>query len=101
MPERRGFLRPALSTAVGVSVAVGLLGFTLFLTPACAVNWTSSVTLASGQNPPRGDASGGPEGPTNATFLHVRFNASDPVQVWVAPGGSEMDGNGTISFTHY
>jgi hypothetical protein len=97
MEKRQRLLLTVLSAGVGVVVAFTLVGFTMILAPTSTPTLTWSGPIAFNGVIPRGVGSSGPEGPTNCTILHVEFNASGPIVLWVAPGGADVGQNGTIS----
>ena len=90
----------ALAVLAGVAAAFGLISLAL-VTPAVptALNWSGANTYFVVM--PRESGAGGPVGPTHCTTLHVQFNASGPIDVWVAPGGAYSDSNGTLVFTQF
>ncbi len=94
----RGPRSGALVALVEIGAAIALVGLSV-LSPVSStpLSW-SGPAIYSGVAP-REVGSGGPAGPLNCTTLHVRFNASGPIDVWVAPGGAESERNGTISFS--
>jgi hypothetical protein len=101
--RRSGHWPVVLSTGVGIAVAIVLLAYTALLasTAPPPLKWSGpSVYNDVG---PREFGSGGPIGQTNCTNLHVRFNASGPIDMWIAPGGSFTYSaqNGTLEFTQY
>jgi len=97
MGKRCGLLPPVLSAVVGVVAALGLVGLTMLLPATSPTNLAWSGPMVYQGVGPREVGSGGPEGPTNCTILHVQFNASGPIDLWVASGGADVYQNGTIS----
>lgn len=101
MRKRHGLVLPVTAVVAGVVVALVLVGLTIIFPAPSTTNLTWSGPIGSNAVFPRGVLSGGPIGATNCTMLHVRFDASGPIYLWVAPGGADGYFNQTVWFTQY
>lgn len=101
--NRTGHWPEVLAAAIGILVAVGLLASAVLLWSASPTILTWSGPMVYNEVGPREFGAGGPIGQTNCTNLHLRYNASGQIVVWVAPGGSFTYSaqNGTLRFTQY
>lgn len=99
--------RSAFFTVIGVIIAIVVVAG-VFASPRSSSSiqppWPSSYPFGLGSNgkiPPYSFGFGeGTETNTSCLFLFVEFNATNPVDVWVIPGGaSVVIRNGTPYFT--
>lgn len=89
MPHPQRVARILSPTLFGLGVAIALVILWLNVPPA----GSGPTPVWEGPNvstvmPPRTFAADGPDFPTNCTMLHVQFNATGPVELWVFPGGA-------------
>jgi hypothetical protein len=108
LPPRTGDAwRPAFFVVVGVVVAIVVVAgvfATLRSTSSIQPPWPSTYPFGLGSNSEIAPYSvGGGEGygtNNSCLFLFVEFNASNPVDLWVIPGGaSVVNHNGTPYFS--